>query len=39
MNLKIVLSKYNFKNLEHKRFNIELVPVAKIEDVFRKLFG
>jgi DNA repair protein RadA/Sms len=36
---KIFLSKYNFKNLERKQFNIELVQVAKIEDVFRNLFG
>jgi len=28
-----------FKNLDRKQFNIELVQVAKIEDVFRKLFG
>jgi len=36
---KIFISKYSFKNLERKQFNIELVPVAKIEDVFRNLFG
>jgi DNA repair protein RadA/Sms len=36
---KIFVSKYSFKNLERKHFNIELVPVAKIEDVFRNLFG
>ena len=36
---KIFLSKYNFKNLERKQFDIELVQVAKIEDVFRELFG
>ncbi len=36
---KIFLSKYNFKNLERKQFDIELVQVAKIEDVFRNLFG
>jgi len=36
---KIFISKYSFKNIERKQFNIELVQVAKIEDVFRKLFG
>ncbi len=36
---KIFLSKYNFKKGSPKHFNIEVVSVAKIEDVFRRLFG
>ena len=36
---KIFVSKYSFKNIERKYSNIELVSVAKIEDVFRNLFG
>ncbi len=36
---KIFLSKYSFKSSSPKKFNIQLVPVARIEDVFRKLFG
>jgi DNA repair protein RadA/Sms len=36
---KIFLSKYNFKKGAQKHFNIEVVAVAKIEDVFRRLFG
>ncbi len=35
---KIFLSKYCIKNLERKQFNIELFPVAKIEDVLQNLF-
>ncbi|MFP4470780.1 MAG: DNA repair protein RadA, partial [Bacteroidales bacterium] len=36
---KIFLSRYNLKNLEQKKFDIEIVPVARIEEVFRKLFA
>ncbi len=35
---KIVLSKYNLKGLNLKKFSIEVVPVAKIQDVLKVLF-
>ena len=35
---KIFISKYN-KGIEQKAFNIELIKVSKIEDVFKGLFG
>ena len=36
---KIFISKYNLKGLDKKRFSIEIVPVAKVEEVFGNLFG
>jgi DNA repair protein RadA/Sms len=36
---QIFISKYNLKGIDTKKLNIDLVPVAKIEDVFSKLFG
>lgn len=36
---QIFISKYNLKGIDQKKLNIELVPVAKIEDVFNMLFG
>ncbi len=36
---KIFLSKYNRKGIEQKNYGIELVFVAKIDEVFEKLFG
>lgn len=36
---KIFLSKYNKKGIEQKNYKIELVFVAKIEEVFELLFG
>jgi len=36
---KIFISRYNFKSLVQKSYNIQLVPVSKMEDVFRALFG
>ncbi|MBL4710672.1 MAG: DNA repair protein RadA [Flavobacteriales bacterium] len=36
---KIYISKYNLKGLTVKNFNIEIVAVSKIEEVFNQLFG
>jgi DNA repair protein RadA/Sms len=36
---KIFISKYNLKSLSQDKFNIEIIPVSKIEEVFIKLFG
>ncbi len=35
---KIIISKYNVKSLERKNYQIEIVPVGNIENVFRALF-
>ena len=35
---KIIISKYNLKGLDTKRFDIEIVPIAKIEDLYKKMF-
>jgi DNA repair protein RadA/Sms len=35
---KIFISKYNLKGIEQNKLKIELVPIAKIEDVYRILF-
>lgn len=36
---RIFISKYNAKNLDRKRFPIEVVPVSVIEEAFRALFA
>ncbi|MOA36109.1 hypothetical protein D3C78_1576130 [compost metagenome] len=36
---QIFISKYNQKALDLKRFNIQIVSVGKIEEVFNYLFG
>jgi DNA repair protein RadA/Sms len=36
---KIFISSYNYKSLVQKNNNIQLVPVSRMEDVFRALFG
>lgn len=36
---KIFISNYNYKSLVQKNNNIQLVPVSRMEDVFRALFG
>lgn len=36
---RILISKYNTKGLDFKRYAIQIVTVSKIEDVYRKLFG
>jgi DNA repair protein RadA/Sms len=35
---KIFISKYNLKGIDPKKLKIELVPIAKVEDVYRILF-
>lgn len=35
---QIYISKYNMKGLDIKRFDIQVVPVSKIEDLYTKLF-
>jgi DNA repair protein RadA/Sms len=36
---QIFISRQGFKNLEKQQFKIQLIPVARIEDVFSLLFG
>lgn len=36
---RIFISKFNRKNLDIKQYNIEIVPVKKMEEVFTALFG
>ncbi|MEI7896651.1 MAG: DNA repair protein RadA [bacterium] len=36
---RIFISRYNMKGLDVKRFSIQIIPVAKIEEVYRKLFS
>ncbi len=35
---KIIISKYSQKGLNHKKFNIEIVPLGQVEEVYRYLF-
>lgn len=35
---QIFISKYNLKGVDKSKFNIEIIPVGKIEEVFGKLF-
>ncbi|MEO6538324.1 MAG: DNA repair protein RadA [Ferruginibacter sp.] len=35
---KIILSKYNLKSLGKVKFNIEIVPLAKVEELYQYLF-
>ncbi len=35
---KIIVSKYNMKGLDTKKLDIEVVPVAKIEELYKKMF-
>ncbi|MBO5186369.1 MAG: DNA repair protein RadA [Prevotella sp.] len=35
----IIIPKYNMSGLSHKKFNIELHPVRKVEEALRELFG
>ena len=35
----IIIPKYNISGLNRKKFNIELVPVRKVEEALRTLFG
>ena len=36
---RIFISKYNARELDPKRYHIELVPVSVIEEAFRALFA
>ncbi|MCK9218603.1 MAG: DNA repair protein RadA [Bacteroidales bacterium] len=36
---RILISKYNTKGLDFKRYSIQIVTVGKIEEMYRKLFG
>lgn len=36
---KIFISKYNMKGISQKDYSIEIVPVGRIDEVFRNLFG
>ncbi len=36
---KIFISKYNAKELDRKRYNLEIIPVSLIEEAFRALFA
>ena len=35
----IILPKYNLQGIVRKKFNIEIVPVRKVEEALRALFG
>lgn len=35
---KIYVSKYNLKGLKDRRFNIEIIPVGRVEEVYQYLF-
>jgi DNA repair protein RadA/Sms len=36
---RMILPKYNMQGFDHKKFKIELVPVRKVEEALRVLFG
>ncbi|MEX2380355.1 MAG: DNA repair protein RadA, partial [Vicingaceae bacterium] len=36
---RIFISKYNLKGIQQSDFKIELIPVGKVEEVFKQLFG
>ena len=36
---RMILPKHNLQGLDKKKINIELVPVRKVEEAFRCLFG
>ncbi|MDO4161283.1 MAG: DNA repair protein RadA [Prevotellaceae bacterium] len=35
----IIIPKYNIQGINHKKYNIQLVPVRKVEEALRALFG
>ena len=35
----MIVPKYNMQGINHRKFNIELVPVRKVEEALRALFG
>jgi DNA repair protein RadA/Sms len=36
---KIFVSRYAIKGIDTKKFNIEIVPLSKLEELFQQLFG
>jgi len=36
---RFILPKYNMQGIDTKKLRIELVPVRKVEEAFRTLFG
>lgn len=36
---KIFVSRYSIKGIDTKKFNIEIVPLSKLEELFQQLFG
>ena len=36
---RMILPKHNLQGIDKKKINIELVPVRKVEEAFRCLFG
>ena len=36
---KVFISKYNLKEIDSRRYHIEIVPVSVIEEAFRGLFA
>lgn len=36
---KIIVSRYNQKNLSRQKFNIEVVPMGRVDEVYQYLFG
>jgi len=36
---RIIVSKYNYKLGDFKKKSIEIIPAAKLSDVFKQLFG
>ena len=35
----IIIPKYNLQGINHRKFNIEMIPVRKVEEALRALFG
>ena len=36
---RFILPKYNLQGIDQRRIKIELIPVRKVEEAFRTLFG
>jgi DNA repair protein RadA/Sms len=36
---KIIVSRYNQKNLGDQRFQIEVIPLGRVDEVYQLLFG
>ena len=35
----IIIPKYNFSSIDRKKYHIEILPVRKVEEALRLLFG